>query len=297
MTVFEQQLSKVQSQPGFIAALDQSGGSTPNALEAYSIDTSAYENEQQMFDMVHTMRSRIITSPAFDGTKILGAILFKNTLDRTIENLPSSHYLWQQKNIVPFLKVDKGLAEKADGVQLLKPIPRLLDLLTKAKDREVFGTKMRSVIWEPNENGIQAIVAQQFDVAKQIIAGGLVPIIEPEVNIDSPQKAEAEAILIREIMVHLNQLKDEQQIMLKLTLPEKANLYNEVIEHPNVVRVVALSGGYPLGFACDKLAENHKVVASFSRVLTDGLSAKQTDKAFNTTLMKTVERIYQASLT
>lgn len=296
MTVFEQQLSKIQTQPGFIAALDQSGGSTPKALEAYGIDTSAYANEQQMFDMVHAMRSRIITSPAFDGAKILGAILFENTLDRTVQNLASSDYLWQQKNIVPFLKIDKGLAEKVGGVQLMKPIPELQTLLAKAKAQQVFGTKMRSVIWEANESGIQAIVAQQFAFAEQIIAAGLVPIIEPEVNIDSPQKTEAEAILIRELMAHLNQLKNGQKVMLKLTLPEKANLYNETIDHSNVVRVVALSGGYTLDMACDKLAQNHNMVASFSRVLTNGLFADQTDEAFNKTLTQTIDRIYQASL-
>ena len=297
MTVFEQQLAKIQSQSGFIAALDQSGGSTPSALESYGIEASDYVNEQQMFDMVHAMRSRIITSPSFDGDKILGAILFENTLDCTIENLPSSHYLWQQKNVVPFLKVDKGMEQRADGVQLLKPIPGLLGLLTKAKEREVFGTKMRSVIWEPNEKGIQTIVAQQFDIAKQIIAAGLVPIIEPEVNIDSPQKAEAETILICEIMTHLDQLNDSQKVVLKLTLPEKANLYSEAIEHPNVVRVVALSGGYSLDIACEKLVENNKMVASFSRVVTDRLFAEQTDEAFNATLLQTIDRIYQASLT
>ncbi|MCG8313512.1 MAG: fructose bisphosphate aldolase [Pseudomonadales bacterium] len=297
MSTFDQQLEKISKQEGFIAALDQSGGSTPKALKAYGIEESAYSNDEEMFDLVHAMRSRIIVSPSFVGNKVLGAILFENTLDREIEGKPSSLYLWEEKGVVPFLKVDKGLADKADGVQLMKPIPGLTELLAKARTKDVFGTKMRSVIWDANEAGIKAIVDQQFEVAKEIIAAGLVPIIEPEVNIDSPEKAEAEAILNQEILAHLNDLSDDQRVMLKLTLPEATDLYADAIAHKNVVRVVALSGGYALDKACEKLAANKGVIASFSRVLTDDLYADQPQADFDVALANTIEPIYKASLT
>lgn len=296
MTTFNtQQLEKMRIQEGFIAALDQSGGSTPKALKAYGIEESAYSNDEQMFDLVHAMRSRIITSPAFSGEKVIGAILFENTLDREIEGKPSSLYLWEDKGVLPFLKVDQGLEDKMNGVQLMKPIAGLEALVVKAKGKDVFGTKMRSVIWDANEAGIKAVVAQQIEVAKTIIAGGLVPIIEPEVNIDSPEKAQAEVILHRELMTQLDQLNDDQLVMLKLTLPEQANLYSDLIAHKNVVKVVALSGGFPLIQACEKLAANNGIIASFSRVLTDDLFADQAQVDFDEALAKTIEPIYQAS--
>ncbi|OBU22486.1 fructose bisphosphate aldolase [Photobacterium aquimaris] len=296
MTTFNtQQLEKMRTQEGFIAALDQSGGSTPKALKAYGIEESAYSNDEQMFDLVHAMRSRIITSPAFSGEKVIGAILFENTLDREIEGKPSSLYLWEDKGVLPFLKVDQGLEDKANGVQLMKPIVGLEALVAKAKSKDVFGTKMRSVIWDANEAGIKAVVAQQIEVAKTIIAGGLVPIIEPEVSIDSPEKAQAEQILNRELSAQLDQLNDDQLVMLKLTLPEQANLYSGLIAHKNVVKVVALSGGFPLMQACEKLAANNGIIASFSRVLTDDLFADQAQADFDAALAKTIEPIYQAS--
>nr|WP_269082948.1 class I fructose-bisphosphate aldolase [Photobacterium kishitanii] len=248
-----------------------------------------------MFDLVHAMRSRIITSPAFSGDKVIGAILFENTLDREIEGKPSSLYLWEDKGVLPFLKVDQGLEDKVNGVQLMKPIVGLEALVAKAKSKDVFGTKMRSVIWDANEAGIKAVVAQQIEVAKTIIAGGLVPIIEPEVSIDSPEKAQAEVILRRELMAQLDQLSDDQLVMLKLTLPEQANLYSDLIAHKNVVKVVALSGGFPLMQACEKLAANNGIIASFSRVLTDDLFADQAQADFDAALAKTIEPIYQAS--
>ncbi|SMY32118.1 Fructose-bisphosphate aldolase class 1 [Photobacterium malacitanum] len=296
MTTFNtQQLEKMRTQEGFIAALDQSGGSTPKALKAYGIEESTYSNDEQMFDLVHAMRSRIITSPAFSGEKVIGAILFENTLDREIEGKPSSLYLWEDKGVLPFLKVDQGLEDKANGVQLMKPIVGLETLVAKAKSKDVFGTKMRSVIWDANEAGIKAVVAQQIEVAKTIIAGGLVPIIEPEVSIDSPEKAQAEEILNRELSAQLDQLNDDQLVMLKLTLPEQANLYSGLIAHKNVVKVVALSGGFPLMQACEKLAANNGIIASFSRVLTDDLFADQAQADFDAALAKTIEPIYQAS--
>lgn len=296
MTTFNtQQLEKMRTQEGFIAALDQSGGSTPKALKAYGIEESAYSNDEQMFGLVHAMRSRIITSPAFNGDKVIGAILFENTLDREIKGKPSSLYLWEDKGVLPFLKVDQGLEDKVNGVQLMKPIIGLEALVAKAKGKDVFGTKMRSVIWDANEAGIKAVVAQQIEVAKTIIAGGLVPIIEPEVSIDSPEKAQAEIILHRELLVQLNQLNDDQLVMLKLTLPEQANLYSDLIAHKNVVKVVALSGGFPLMQACEKLAANNGIIASFSRVLTDDLFADQAQADFDAALEKTIEPIYQAS--
>ncbi|MCD9464236.1 fructose bisphosphate aldolase [Photobacterium phosphoreum] len=296
MTTFNtQQLEKMRTQEGFIAALDQSGGSTPKALKAYGIEESAYSNDEQMFDLVHAMRSRIITSPAFNGDKVIGAILFENTLDREIKGKPSSLYLWEDKGVLPFLKVDQGLEDKVNGVQLMKPIIGLEALVAKAKGKDVFGTKMRSVIWDANEAGIKAVVAQQIEVAKTIIAGGLVPIIEPEVSIDSPEKAQAEIILHRELSAQLDQLNDDQLVMLKLTLPEQANLYSDLIAHKNVVKVVALSGGFPLMQACEKLAANNGIIASFSRVLTDDLFADQAQADFDAALEKTIEPIYQAS--
>ncbi|OBU21085.1 fructose bisphosphate aldolase [Photobacterium aquimaris] len=296
MTTFNtQQLEKMRTQEGFIAALDQSGGSTPKALKTYGIEESAYSNDEQMFDLVHAMRSRIITSPAFSGEKVIGAILFENTLDREIEGKPSSLYLWEDKGVLPFLKVDQGLEDKANGVQLMEPIVYLEALVAKAKSKDVFGTKMRSVIWDANEAGIKAVVAQQIEVAKTIIAGGLVPIIEPEVSIDSPEKAQAEEILNRELSAQLDQLNDDQLVMLKLTLPEQANLYSGLIVHKNMVKVVALSGGFPLMQACEKLAANNGIIASFSRVLTDDLFADQAQADFDAALEKTIEPIYQAS--
>uniref|UniRef100_UPI00387EDFFC fructose bisphosphate aldolase n=1 Tax=Photobacterium leiognathi TaxID=553611 RepID=UPI00387EDFFC len=294
---FSKQLEKMRTQDGFIAALDQSGGSTPKALKAYGINESDYNNDEQMYDLVHAMRSRIITSPVFTSDRIIGAILFENTLDREIEGKPTSQYLWEEKGIVPFLKVDKGLEDKANGVQLMKPMPELDQLLAKAKTKDVFGTKMRSVIWEANEQGIRDVVAQQVLFAQQIINAGLVPIIEPEVSIDSPEKAQAEIILNRELMSQLDNLHPNHYVMLKLTLPEQPNLYADTISHPNVIRVVALSGGFPLMKACEKLAENDGIIASFSRVLTDDLYADQPQSEFDAALAETIDPIYQASRT
>ncbi len=294
---FSKQLEKMRTQDGFIAALDQSGGSTPKTLKAYGINESDYNNDEQMYDLVHAMRSRIITSPVFTSDRIIGAILFENTLDREIEGKPTSQYLWEEKGIVPFLKVDKGLENKANGVQLMKPMPELDQLLTKAKTKDVFGTKMRSVIWDANEQGIRDVVAQQILFAQQIINAGLVPIIEPEVSIDSPEKAQAEIILNRELMSQLDNLHPNHYVMLKLTLPEQPNLYADTISHPNVIRVVALSGGFPLMKACEKLAENDGIIASFSRVLTDDLYADQPQSEFDAALAETIDPIYQASRT
>lgn len=290
------QLAKVHEGKGFVAALDQSGGSTPKALKLYGIEESEYSSEEEMFDLVHAMRSRIITSPAFTGDRIVGAILFEMTMDREVEGLPTATYLWEKKQIVPFLKVDKGLAEEENGVQVMKPIPGLDDLLNRAKDAGVFGTKMRSVIKLANAGGVKEVVDQQFDIAKQIIAHGLVPIVEPEVDINSPQKAEAEDLLKAEILKNLDSLNDGQVIMLKLTLPETAGFYQELVDHSKVLKVVALSGGYSRDEANAKLAQNPGVIASFSRALTEGLSVQQTDEEFNQTLDASIESIYQASI-
>ncbi|MBF7072013.1 fructose bisphosphate aldolase [Glaciecola sp. MH2013] len=290
-------LTKVVNEVGFIAALDQSGGSTPKALKLYGVDESAYANDEEMFSCVHQMRTRIITSPAFDGKRVLGAILFENTLDRDIEGLSSANYLWQQKNVVPFLKVDKGLEDELNGAQLMKPMPGLDELLAKANAQNVFGTKMRSVVKLANKAGIDAVVEQQFAVGKQIIAAGLVPIIEPEVDINSPEKAEAEALLKAALLEQLASLSGEQNVMLKLTLPESANFYQECIAHPRVLKVVALSGGYSREVANQKLSENVGMIASFSRALTEGVSAQQSDEDFNATLNSTIETIYAASAT
>ncbi len=291
------QLEKIRSRDGFIAALDQSGGSTPKALRLYGVGEDTYSGDAEMFDRVHEMRVRIVTSPAFGGDRILGAILFENTLDRDISGQNSASYLWNEKQVVPFLKVDKGLADERDGAQLMKPIPGLAELLDKANAREVFGTKMRSVIKSSNEKGIESVVDQQFEIAEQICAAGLVPIIEPEVDINAPDKAEAEAILARSLIAHLDRLDASRQVMLKLTLPEQPGLYGDHVAHPRIARVVALSGGYSREEANRRLAENRGVVASFSRALTEGLSAQQTDEEFDRTLDASIEAIYRASCT
>ncbi|MEQ9021304.1 MAG: fructose bisphosphate aldolase, partial [Pseudomonadales bacterium] len=273
--VFDQQFEKVANAEGFIAALDQSGGSTPKALRLYGVEENSYSGDEEMFALVHQMRTRIITSPSFDGRRILGAILFENTLDRDIEGQSSASYLWEQKNIVPFLKVDKGLMDEADNVQVMKPMPDLAAVLEKAKSQGVFGTKMRSVIKGANAEGIARVVDQQFEVGKQIVAAGLIPIIEPEIDIRSTTKAESEALLKIELLKHLDALQPDQKVMLKLTLPEQTDFYKECIEHPNVVRVVALSGGYSRNEANSRLVQNTGLIASFSRALTEGLSAQQ----------------------
>ncbi|WP_421133686.1 fructose bisphosphate aldolase [Alteromonas sp. A079] len=288
-------LDKLTTQTGFIAALDQSGGSTPKALRLYGVEESEYSSDEEMFNLVHEMRSRIVTSAPFSGERVLGAILFEATLDREIGDMPSAHYLWQKKRVIPFLKVDKGLAEESNGVQVMKPMPDLDALLAKAVAQDVFGTKMRSVVKLANHQGIKDVVAQQFEVGKQIIAAGLVPIIEPEVDIHSPQKAEAEALLKLEILTQLNMLQEGQEVMLKLTLPNEANFYKELVDHPRVLKVVALSGGYNREEANAKLAENKDMIASFSRALTQGVSAKQTQDEFESTLDSAIESIYQAS--
>ena len=297
MSSFTAQLEKIKTQKGFIAALDQSGGSTPKALRLYGINEDAYEGDDAMFGLVHEMRSRIITSPAFNGDRILGAILFENTLERDIEGKPSAAFLWQDKQVVPFLKVDKGLAELENGVQLMKPIPNLDALLTKAREQDVFGTKMRSFIAEANEAGIAAVVDQQFEIGKQIVAAGLVPIIEPEVDITSDTKAQAETLLKAKILEQLDALNEDQLVMLKLSLPSESGFYDECIKHPNVVKVVALSGGYSREDANEKTAANPGMIASFSRALTEGLSAQQSDDEFNAMLDTAIESIYQASAT
>lgn len=291
------QLHIIRTRPGFIAALDQSGGSTPKALRLYGIGEDAWSNDDEMFRVVHEMRSRIMTSPSFNGDRILGAILFENTVDREVEGQPTSHYLWQVKNVVPFLKVDKGLAEEKDGVQLMKPIPTLDALLAKAKANDIFGTKMRSVIKQADKNGIKAIVGQQFEIGRQIVAAGLVPIIEPEVDIHCPDKAEAEDLLHAAIIEHLDGLGESEQVMLKLTLPEKDNLYSDCIAHSNIVRVVALSGGYTRDEANERLARNNGMVASFSRALVEGLTAQQSDAEFNAALDASIQSIFDASST
>ena len=288
-------LDKIKTADGFIAALDQSGGSTPKALRLYGVDESQYSNDEEMFDMVHQMRTRIITSQPFNGDRVLGAILFENTLDREIEGKSTARYLWEEKKIVPFLKVDKGLNEEADGVQTMKPISSLVSLLEKANDQHVFGTKMRSVIKLANEAGIKAVVKQQFEIGRQIIAGGLVPIIEPEVDIHSPEKADAEAMLKTQILEQLESLGDGEYVMLKLTLPETANFYKALIDHPKVIKVVALSGGYSRNDANKKLTENNGMIASFSRALTESISADQSQDEFDKTLDEAIESIYQAS--
>ncbi|OBE94218.1 fructose bisphosphate aldolase [Mycolicibacterium elephantis] len=290
------QLEKARSGAGFIAALDQSGGSTPKALKLYGIPEDSYSGEDEMFDLVHQMRTRIITSPAFDGDRIMGAILFENTMDREVEGRPTADYLWNVKNIVPFLKIDKGLAEEKDGAQMMKPMPGLDDLLDRAVEKGIFGTKERSVIKLPGA-GLDAVVAQQFEVAQQVLAKGLVPIIEPEIDIHSPRKAEAEDQLNAALLEGVNQLGDDQLVMVKLTLPDTDNLYKQLVDHPKVLRVVALSGGYSREVANEKLARNNGVIASFSRALTEGLTAQQSDEEFNATLDQAIASIAKASAT
>ncbi len=297
MSDFEKQLDKMSHADGFIAALDQSGGSTPKALGLYGVQEGAWSNDEEMYDLVHQMRTRIITSPAFNGDRILAAILFENTMDREIEGQPTAEFLWGAKKVVPILKVDKGLADETDGVQLMKPMPDLDALLERARANGIFGTKMRSVIKQASESGIKAVVDQQFEIAGRIIAAGLVPIVEPEVDIRCPDKAAAEALLKAGILEHLNALGSDQKVMLKLTLPEQDNLYAELVAHPNVVRVVALSGGYPREEANERLARQAGMVASFSRALTEGLSKQQSDDAFNAMLDESIESICAASRT
>jgi fructose-bisphosphate aldolase class I len=292
-----EQLRKIETQPGFIAALDQSGGSTPKALLSYGIEEGAWSNEAEMFAMVHQMRTRIITSPAFTGARILGAILFENTMDRDIEGQPSADYLWNEKRVVPFLKVDQGLAAETHGVRLMKPISELPALLDKAKEKRIFGTKMRSVINQADAGGIKDIVAQQFEVARQISAAGFIPILEPEVDIHCPEKAKAEQLLKAAILEGLNQLPADQLVMLKLTLPEQEDFYADCVSHPNVLKVVALSGGYTREEGNNRLRKNHGVVASFSRALVEGLSAQQSDAEFNAMLDESIQSIFEASST
>jgi len=292
----EAQLKKMRDEKGFIAALDQSGGSTPKALAAYGISEDTYDNEEEMFTLVHEMRTRIITSPAFDAEHILGAILFEQTMDSKIEGMYTADYLTEKKDIVPFLKVDKGLADEDNGVQLMKPMPDLDDLLKRAKERHIFGTKMRSVIKGFNESAISQVVEQQFEIGKQIIEAGLMPIIEPEVDIHSAEKEQIEEFLKDDILYHLDNLAEDELVMLKLTIPTKENLYKPLIDHPNVIRVVALSGGYATDDANEKLAKNNGMIASFSRALTQDLRVDQTDEVFNKTLKDAVQSIYDASL-
>jgi fructose-bisphosphate aldolase, class I len=293
----EQQLQQMKTHPGFIAALDQSGGSTPGALRLYGIKEGAWSNEDEMFAIVHQMRARMITSPSFTGKRIIGAILFENTMDRDIKGQPTVNYLWNVKGVVPFLKVDKGLDAEKDGVQLMKPMPALAGLLEKAKSKRIFGTKMRSVIKQASEAGIKDIVNQQFELAAQIIAAELMPIVEPEIDIHCPEKAKAEGLLKAAILEKLNQLPAGQLVMLKLTLPEQDNFYADFVKHPKVLRVVALSGGYSREEANDRLRRNHGVVASFSRALAEGLSAQQSAAEFNVTLDKSIQSIFEASKT
>jgi fructose-bisphosphate aldolase class I len=288
-------LEKVRTGDGFIAALDQSGGSTPKALKLYGIEESEYSGDDQMFDLMHAMRARIIESPAFNGDRILGAILFEMTMDRQIAGLDTAEYLWSKKNVVPFLKIDKGLADEADNVQLMKPMPELDKLLARGVAKSIFGTKERSVINDANEKGVQAIAAQQFEVGRQVLASGLVPILEPEVNIKAPNKAEAEAQLKAALLAGLEELDAATPVMFKLTLPDEDGFYSELVNHPKVVRVVALSGGYSRDEACQKLAKNPGVIASFSRALTEGLSAQQSDEEFDKQLDTSIGSIFDAS--
>jgi fructose-bisphosphate aldolase class I len=293
----EQQLQKMKSHPGFIAALDQSGGSTPKALALYGIKEGAWSNDDEMFAIVHQMRKRMITSPGFNGERIIGAILFENTMDREIDDQPTADYLWSTKRVVPFLKVDKGLDAEKNGVQLMKSMPALTALLEKAKSKRIFGTKMRSVVKQADATGIKNVVSQQFELATQIIAAGLVPIVEPETDIHCPEKAKAEGLLKAAILEKLNQLSGGELVMLKLTLPEQDNFYADFVKHPKVLRVVALSGGYSREEANNRLRRNHGVIASFSRALAEGLSAQQSDAEFNAVLDKSIQSIYDASNT
>jgi fructose-bisphosphate aldolase, class I len=297
MSISEQQAAKIRNQPGFIAALDQSGGSTPKALKLYGIEENTYSGEQQMMDLVHQMRTRIVSSPSFGGNRILGAILFEATMDREFGGKPAADYLWNTKQVVPFLKIDKGLADEANGVQLMKPMPTLDDLLKKAKSKGIFGTKERSVIKSNNAEGIKAVVKQQFEIARQVLSHGLVPIVEPEVDIKNPDKKGSEAVLKQEILAELDKLPSNQQVMLKLTIPDVDNFYAELIKHPRVLKVVALSGGYSRDEANKRLARQNGMIASFSRALSEGLTAQQSDADFNRALDTAVQSIYDASKT
>ncbi len=292
----QQMFDQVKAGKGFIAALDQSGGSTPKALKLYGVEESEYSGEAAMFDLIHQMRSRLIKSKVFTGDRIVGAILFEMTMERQIDGIGSAEFLWNKKKIVPFLKIDNGLAAESNDVQLMKPIPELSARITAANKHGVFGTKMRSVINLANATGIEAVVAQQFEIGKEIIAGGLIPIIEPEVNIKSEQKGQAEEILKSSLITHLNKLNENQTVMLKLSLPNKPNLYQDLVNHPRVLKVVALSGGYSRDDANKMLAENNGVIASFSRALTEGLSAKQSDDQFDALLDSTIQSIFNASV-
>jgi fructose-bisphosphate aldolase class I len=295
IAVNAEQLQKIKTGPGFIAALDQSGGSTPKALRLYGVQENTWSSDEEMFAIVHQMRTRIITSPAFNGDRIIGAILFENTMDREIEGQPTADYLWNVKRVVPFLKVDQGLAAEKDGVQLMKPMPMLAALLDKARAKRIFGTKMRSFIKRADEAGTKNIVIQQFEIAQQIISANLVPIIEPEIDIHCPEKGKAEQLLKAAILEKVNELPDGQFIMLKLTLPEQDDFYAEFVKHPRVLRVVALSGGYSREEANNRLRKNHGVVASFSRALVEGLTAQQSDAEFNAMLDKSIQCIFDAS--
>jgi fructose-bisphosphate aldolase class I len=297
MSNFEQQAAKIRNQPGFIAALDQSGGSTPKALQLYGVEPNEYSGDQQMMDMVHKMRTRIVSSPKFGGNRILGAILFEATMDRDFGGKPAADYLWNTKQVVPFLKIDKGLADESNGVQLMKPNPTLDDLLKKAKSKGIFGTKERSVIKQNNAEGIKAVVKQQFEVARQVLSHGLVPIVEPEVDIKNPDKKGSEATLKKEILAELDKLPANQQVMPKLTIPDVDNFYTDLIKHPRVLKVVALSGGYSRDEANKRLAKQNGMIASFSRALAEGLSAKQSDAEFDKTLDASIQSIYDASKT
>jgi fructose-bisphosphate aldolase class I len=296
MTIYQEQMTKVENAPGFIAALDQSGGSTPTALAAYGVSEDQYSGEDEMYDAVHAMRTRIIKSPVFNGEHILGAILFEKTMDNTIDGKPTARYLWEELGVVPFLKVDKGLADEENGVQIMKPMLDLDALLDRANDKGIFGTKMRSVINDANEEGIKTVVAQQFEIGKQILAKGLVPIIEPEVNIHSENKKQCEEILRDALLAELTKLDADQKVIFKLTLPEDGNFYADVQAHPNTVRVVALSGGYSTDEACTRLAQNDGMIASFSRALSQDLRASQSDEEFDKTLGDAINQIYRASV-
>lgn len=297
MSNFDKQLEKIRAGQGFIAALDQSGGSTPKALALYGVTEDAWSNDDEMFNVVHQMRSRIMKSPKFNGDKVLGAILFENTMDKEVDGKPTADYLWDVKQVVPFLKIDKGLADENGGVQMMKQMPDLDALLKKAKAKNIFGTKMRSVIKHASTGGVEAVVAQQFEVGKQIIAAGLVPIIEPEVDIHCPDKAQAEQLLRDAILSELNRLSPDQLVMLKLTLPEEPNFYQPCVEHANVVKVVALSGGYSREESNKRLTANNGVIASFSRALAEGLSAQQSDDEFNAMIGASIDSIHAASIT
>ena len=293
----QDQVTRMREGQGFIAALDQSGGSTPKALRLYGIEEGSYSGDEQMFDLIHAMRTRMIKSPAFDGRRVLGAILFEGTMDRSIDGVGSAQYLWERKQVIPFLKVDKGLADEADGVQVMKPMPDLDALLARGRSKGIFGTKMRSVIKLADAKGIDAVVAQQFAVGRQILAAGLVPIIEPEVDINSPSKREAEILLKKALLAELDRQPVSEPVMLKLTLPEQDDFYSELVKHPSVLRVVALSGGYSRDESNARLSRNHGVIASFSRALTEGLSAQQSDAEFDALLDSTIEGIFRASIT